>query len=95
MIAEAVAGNHSIVNYDIFIAIFAFLSLIYLILATVKESFYHPLVVLILDAVNTLFFLCGAIATAAYLGVHSCSNRVRDKSGRCAYAPLLITLGGF
>ncbi len=79
MISESIRGNPSIINYDMFVAIFAMLSLIYLILVTVKDSFVgHPIIPLVLDALNTLFFLCAAIATAAYLGVHSCNNDVRD-----------------
>lgn len=77
MIATAIAGNPSIVNYDMFVAVFAMLSLFYLIPATLKEDFaFHPIIMVALDTLNVLFFLCGAIATAAYLGVHSCSNEV-------------------
>lgn len=74
MIASAFSGNHSVVNYDMFVAVFAMLSLFYLILAAIRETFAKPMVIIVLDALNTLFFLCGAIATAAYLGAHSCSN---------------------
>lgn len=75
-IHEAIGGNPSIVNYVIFVSVFALLSLIYLIGATIMESFAIPLAVVILDAVNTLFFLIGGIALAAYLGVHSCGRKV-------------------
>ncbi|KAI4150481.1 MAG: hypothetical protein L6R39_002265 [Caloplaca ligustica] len=74
-IHEAIGGNPSIVNYVIFVSVFALLSLIYLIGATIMESFAIPLAVVILDAVNTLFFLIGGIALAAYLGVHSCGRK--------------------
>ncbi|KAK5169308.1 hypothetical protein LTR04_005695 [Oleoguttula sp. CCFEE 6159] len=75
MIATSFAGNKSIVNYDMFVSVFAMLSLLYLIPATINEGFQgHPLMMVIVDALNTLFFFCGAIATAAYLGAHSCSN---------------------
>ncbi len=81
MISNAIAGNPSIVNYDEFVAIFAFLTLIYLTLATVKESFViHPLLPLILDLLNVLFWFCAAVATAAKLVVHSCDNKVRSIS---------------
>lgn len=40
------------------------------------DGFAIPLVMVILDALNTLLFLCGGIALAAYLGVHSCGNDV-------------------
>lgn len=76
-IQEAYAGNHSIINYVIFVSVFALLSLIYLIGVSIIESFAIPIVVVVLDAINTLLFLIGGIALAAYLGVHSCSNSVR------------------
>lgn len=77
MIADAVGGNPSIVNYCMFVAVFSMLSLIYLIAATVNEGFViMPILPLIVDALNTLFFLIGGIALASYLGVHSCGNIV-------------------
>lgn len=76
MIADAFAGNPSIINYIIFVSVFAMLSLFYLIGAAIMDGFAIPLVMVILDALNTLLFLCGGIALAAYLGVHSCGNDV-------------------
>ena len=53
------------------------LSLFYLIVATIKEDFaIAPMFMVIADALNTLLFLVGGIALAAYLGVHSCDNQV-------------------
>ena len=93
MIAEAFAGNHSIINYTMFVAVFAMLSLLYLIGAAIIESIAIPLALLALDAINTLLFLIGGIALAAYLGVHSCSNRVclmrRMTSGNHSYLTAL------
>lgn len=74
MIATSFAGDHSMVNFDMFVAVFAMLSLFYLIAATIMESIFVPIAVITLDVLNTVFFLIGGIATAAYLGVHSCSN---------------------
>ncbi|KAL8682023.1 MAG: hypothetical protein Q9186_001899 [Xanthomendoza sp. 1 TL-2023] len=71
VIAEAFSGNHSIINYTMFVAVFAMLSLLYLIGAAIIESFAIPLAMLVLDAINMLLFLIGGIALAAYLGVHS------------------------
>lgn len=82
MIAEAFAGNHSIINYIMFVAVFAMLSLLYLIGAAIIESVAIPLAMLALDALNTLLFLIGGIALAAYMGVHSCSNGVRRTRSR-------------
>lgn len=77
MIASANAGNPSIVNYDMFVAVFGMLSLIYLIPATFKEDLAgHPLILVGLDVLNSLFFFCGAVAMAAKLHTHSCGNSV-------------------
>jgi len=70
MIATAIKGNPSIVNYDMFVAVFGMLSVLYLIATIFFDSFENPLIATILDGLNTLFWLCGGIATAAYLGVH-------------------------
>ncbi|MCJ1250730.1 hypothetical protein MMC30_007958 [Trapelia coarctata] len=75
MIADAIAGNPAVVNYCMFVAVFSMLSLFYLIAATFNEGFViMPILPLIVDALNTLFFLVGGIALAGYLGVHSCGN---------------------
>ena len=77
MIADATRGNPSIINYVMFVAVFGMLSLFYLIIATIKEDFaISPFFVMAADALNTLFFLVGGIALAAYLNVHSCGNYV-------------------
>jgi hypothetical protein len=77
MIATSYSGNPSIVNYSMFVSVFSMLSLFYLIPATIKESFMiHPLLMVGLDAINALLYFCGAVAMAAYLGVHSCGNSV-------------------
>lgn len=77
IIHDAFAGNPSIINYVMFVAVFAMLSLIYLIAASVMDAFAIPIAMLALDAINTLLFLVGGIALAAYLGVHSCGRAVR------------------
>ena len=77
MISNANEGNPSIVNYSMFCAVFAMLSLLYLIPVAIRDSFaVHPLFPVLLDVLNTLFWFCGAVALAAKLGVHSCSNEV-------------------
>lgn len=77
MIAEADDGNPSIVNYSMFVAVLGMVSLFYLIPATIKDSLaISPIFVLIVDLINVLFWFCGAVAMAARLGVHSCSNEV-------------------
>ena len=77
MIAQSVGGNPSEVNFAMFCAVFAMLSLFYLIPATLKEGFsFHPLILIAVDVLNTLFFFCGGVALAAALKVHSCSSAV-------------------
>lgn len=76
MIATAVHGNHSIVNYDMFVAVFGMLSLLYLLAASFMDALAKPVIMIGLDAANLFFYLIAGIATAAYLGVHSCSNKV-------------------
>ena len=77
MIADAFSGNPALVNYDMFVAVFAMLSLIYLFAVGFNESFAgHSAIPLALDVLNTLFFFCGAVAMAAELHVHRCSNSV-------------------
>ncbi|KAF2204546.1 hypothetical protein GQ43DRAFT_364400 [Delitschia confertaspora ATCC 74209] len=74
MIATAIAGNSAMVNYDMFVAVFGMLSLFYLLPTSFLENYSFPLVHIILDALNAIFWFCAAVATAAYLHVHSCSN---------------------
>ncbi|KAL8865123.1 MAG: hypothetical protein Q9174_007057 [Haloplaca sp. 1 TL-2023] len=76
VIQEAFAGNPSIINYIIFVSVFAMLSLFYLIGAAIMDGFAIPIAMVALDAINMLLFLIGGIALAAYMGVHSCNNRV-------------------
>lgn len=79
MIADASAGNPSIINYTMFVAVFGMLSLIYLTAGTINETFaIAPMFMIIVDALNVVFFLVGGIALAAYLKVHSCGNQVRQ-----------------
>lgn len=74
MIATSFRGNSAMVNYDMFVAVFGMLSLLYLIPTTFLDSFSVPIVNIALDVLNVLFWFCAAVATAAYLGVHSCNN---------------------
>lgn len=77
IIHDAKSGNPSIINYVMFVAVFGMLSLFYLIVGTINEGFaISPIFMLAADALNTLFFLIGGIALAAYLKVHSCGNQV-------------------
>lgn len=78
MIAEAFAGNPSSINYTMFLAAFSMLSLLYLGPASFNPDWaIHPIIMIVLDVLNCIFFFCAAIALAAKLECHSCSNTVR------------------
>ena len=51
----AITSGPSVINYDMFVTVFAMLSLFYLIPASIKDSFtIHPMFPLILDILNTI-----------------------------------------
>jgi predicted membrane-bound spermidine synthase len=76
MIAKAISGNPSIINYVMFVAVFSALSLIFLITSAITGIMSGTPIPLALDLLNTLFFFCAAVALSAELGVHSCSDSV-------------------
>ncbi|EHY58314.1 hypothetical protein HRR83_004826 [Exophiala dermatitidis] len=98
IIAMAFAGNPSVINYDMFCAAFGMLSLFYLIAIAFNDGFTgHPILPVVLDTLNVIFLFCAAVATAAELGAHSCSNSsytlhnkitngAHDREGRCREA---------
>ncbi|RMZ81309.1 hypothetical protein DV737_g2595, partial [Chaetothyriales sp. CBS 132003] len=80
-IAEAFSGNPSVINYSMFVATFSMLSLFYLITAAISDGYViHAALPLLLDTLNVIFFFCAAVALAAELGAHSCSNKTYTKS---------------
>ncbi|KAJ5584577.1 uncharacterized protein N7459_004377 [Penicillium hispanicum] len=75
MIAEAFAGNPSTVNYSMYTSAFSMLTLFYLVPASFNLDWaLHPIIMIVVDALNCIFFFCAAIALAAKLECHSCSN---------------------
>lgn len=77
IIAMSFAGNPAIINYDMFVAVFAMITLFYLIAVCFKEDLaFHKFIPAGLDLLNAIFWFCGAVAMAADLKVHSCSNQV-------------------
>merc|ERR1719258_363278 len=51
------------------------LCLFFLLPASIKEAWaMHPIIPLVLNIINPIFWFVGGVATAAYLNVHSCSN---------------------
>ena len=78
MIADSFAGNPSTVNYSMYVSAFSMLSLLYLVPASFNSDWaLHPIIMVVVDALNCVFFFCAAIALAAKLTCHSCSNQVR------------------
>lgn len=79
MIAEAFAGNPGTVNYSMFTSAFSIFTLFYLVPASFNIDWaLHPIIMIVIDALNCIFFFCAAIALAAKLECHSCSNQVRE-----------------
>jgi hypothetical protein len=77
MIAESFAGNPSTVNYSMYVSAFSMLSLFYLVPASFNSDWaLHPIIMVVVDALNCVFFFCAAIALAAKLTCHSCNNQV-------------------
>lgn len=71
----ASGGSSAMINYDLFCSVFGMLTLFYLLPASIKESMaFHPIIPLVLNILNTIFWFVGGVATAAYLNVHSCNN---------------------
>lgn len=80
IIAMANHGNPATVNFAMFCASFSLVSLMYLTLATAKPDWsIHPILMVILDVLNAIFFLSDGIALAAKLECHSCANKVNTK----------------
>ncbi|GAB1197954.1 hypothetical protein APSETT444_007260 [Aspergillus pseudonomiae] len=78
MIAGAFSGNPATVNYAMFVSAFSMFTLFYLVPATINIDWaIHPIIVIVVDTLNAIFFLTAGIALAARLEAHSCSNNVR------------------
>jgi Membrane-associating domain len=69
-------GSPSQVNYDVFVGVFSLLTWFYTVGASSvsPDGLGSPIIVLIMDALNTLFYFAGGIAMAVALRVHSCGN---------------------
>lgn len=71
-------SNPESVHFSMFTAAFSALFLLYLIPATFTESFTgHPILPIIVDALNVVFTFCAAVTLAARTKAKSCSNTVR------------------
>ncbi|GAM40385.1 non-classical export protein [Talaromyces pinophilus] len=68
-------SNPESVHFSMFTAAFSALFLLYLIPATFTESFTgHPILPIIVDALNVVFTFCAAVTLAARTKAKSCSN---------------------
>jgi hypothetical protein len=75
MIALAIHGNPSEVNFAIFVSIFSMLTLFIMFFDHFREVL-PGVVAIVLDGLNVLFFFAAGVALAVALRVHSCSNTV-------------------
>lgn len=76
---QVIGGSPSQVNFALFASIWSFLAGFYTLYAAFSES-GHSMILLAIDATNTLFTFAAGTALAAGLGVHSCGNMVYVRS---------------
>lgn len=73
------SDNPESVHFSMFTAAFSILFLLYLIPATWSESLAgHPMILIVIDALNTVFFFCAAVTLSARTRGHSCGDHVRS-----------------
>jgi Membrane-associating domain len=73
---QPTGGSPSQVNYAVFVGVFSLLTWFYTVaMSTISpDGLGSPILITILDALNSLFYFCGGIALATALRVHSCGN---------------------
>jgi len=72
----AMGASPAVVNYVMFCAVFAMLALFFLLPVAFNEAWgVHAALPTALEGLIVIFWFCAAVALAAELGVHSCSNR--------------------
>ena len=69
-------GSPSQINYSVFVGVFSLLTWFYTVIASSAspDGIGAPVVVIVLDSLNTLFYFCGGVAMAVAMRVHSCGN---------------------
>lgn len=69
-------GSPSQITYSVVVGIFSLLSWFYTMIASSfsSEGIGRPMIIIILDSLNLLFYLCGGIAMIVAMGLHSCGN---------------------
>lgn len=78
MLDNAFSGNPGTVNYAMYTAAFSLFTLFYLVPASINIDWSgHPIIMIVVDTLNAIFFLASGIALAAKLQCRDCSNSVR------------------
>ena len=69
-------GSPSQVNYAVFVGVVSNLTWFYTVIASSMspDGIGSPVIIVILDSLNILWFFAGAVAMAVALRVHSCGN---------------------
>jgi hypothetical protein len=81
MISDYIDGSPASVNYAMFASAFSIASLIYLFPASVNTNLSgHPIVMIVVDTLNAIWFLTSGIVLAAFIEVFDCDNTVRCPS---------------
>jgi hypothetical protein len=91
VIADAFAGNPSVVNYAIFVSVFCMLVVLYGFAAALVESLAIPIALGVLDILATIFtFIAGVVLAKKLDGAHSCGNEVSIGRMRLLLSTMLI-----
>lgn len=73
-IARATNSASAVVNYSFFTGVWWLFTLLYFLPTAFIDKFSIPIVDIVLDGLSVIFGFCAAVALAARLGAHSCSN---------------------
>jgi len=73
---QPVGGSPSQVNYSVFVGVFSLLTWFYSVGASwiSPDGLGAPIIIIVLDLLNTLFYFAAGIALAVAIRVHSCGN---------------------
>jgi Membrane-associating domain len=69
-------GSPSQINYSVFVGVFSLLTWFYTVAASSfsPDGVGAPIICIVIDFLNTLFYFAGGVAMAVALRVHSCGN---------------------
>jgi hypothetical protein len=82
VIADSIYGTPASINYVMFTAVWAWLTLLVGIAASLTDII-PTLVPLVMDGFAVIFTFIAAVELAAKLGVHSCFNNVSSSLTSC------------